>query len=186
MRIEYGSDGSWTTIRDGQVIDKSNLNPTPGASDWVSSVSLVSAHTRARMPICSSLLRSCADSASKYVPPKKKKTFPLHSKATLVKFYTTKGAVIYSSIWSGWEPDSDCGPNDPGALPTSGYTVSNLRINGTVVQGMIVYFRKHAHARTIPGTKKAFSLGFFLWSFLLCPATPLTPSLSLAPPLRLL
>jgi len=89
MRIEYGLDGSWTTIRDGQVIDKSNLSPTPGASDW----------------------------------------------ATLVKFYTIKGAVIYSSIWSGWEPDSDCGPNDPGALPTSEYSVSNLRINGTVVQG---------------------------------------------------
>ena len=71
------------------MIDKSNLNPTPGASDW----------------------------------------------ATLQKFYSTKGAVIYSSIWSGWEPDSDCGANDPGALPTSQYSVSNLRINGTVVQG---------------------------------------------------
>ena len=32
MRVEYGVDGSWTTIKDGQKI--TNLNPSPEASDW--------------------------------------------------------------------------------------------------------------------------------------------------------
>merc|ERR1712232_1270199 len=34
MRIEYGTDGSWTTIRDGQVISAGSLSPTPGGFDW--------------------------------------------------------------------------------------------------------------------------------------------------------
>jgi len=34
MRIEYGPDGTWTTIRDGQVIGPSTLSPVPGANDW--------------------------------------------------------------------------------------------------------------------------------------------------------
>jgi hypothetical protein len=34
MRIEYGLDGTWTTIRDGDVINSGNLNPTPKATDW--------------------------------------------------------------------------------------------------------------------------------------------------------
>jgi len=34
MRIEYGADGSWTTIRDGQTIAPGSLSPVPGANDW--------------------------------------------------------------------------------------------------------------------------------------------------------
>jgi len=34
MRIEYGVDGTWTTIRDGQTISPSSLNPQPGGGDW--------------------------------------------------------------------------------------------------------------------------------------------------------
>ena len=30
----YGTDGSWTTIRDGQVISPATLSPAPAASDW--------------------------------------------------------------------------------------------------------------------------------------------------------
>jgi len=40
MRIEYGSDGTWTTIRDGQTISPSSLSPVPGANDW----SVLTAH----------------------------------------------------------------------------------------------------------------------------------------------
>jgi len=34
VRVEYGQDGSWTTIRDGQVINAGSLSPTPGSNDW--------------------------------------------------------------------------------------------------------------------------------------------------------
>merc|ERR1712232_131129 len=34
MRIEYGTDGSWTTIRDGQTINAGSLSPQPGSFDW--------------------------------------------------------------------------------------------------------------------------------------------------------
>jgi len=34
MRIEYGADGTWTTIRDGQVINGGTMNPSPGGADW--------------------------------------------------------------------------------------------------------------------------------------------------------
>merc|ERR1711943_171586 len=42
------------------------------------------------------------------------------------------GAVIYSSQWTGWAPGS-CGGD--GNLDASSFSVSNLRITGTVVQG---------------------------------------------------
>merc|ERR1711881_478220 len=42
------------------------------------------------------------------------------------------GAVIYSSQWTGWVPGS-CGGD--GNLDASSFSVSNLRITGTVVQG---------------------------------------------------
>jgi len=42
------------------------------------------------------------------------------------------GAVIYSSQWTGWVPGS-CGGD--GNLGASSFSVSNLRITGTVVQG---------------------------------------------------
>jgi hypothetical protein len=34
MRIEYGTDGSWTTIRDGQTIGGGSLSPQPSGWDW--------------------------------------------------------------------------------------------------------------------------------------------------------
>jgi hypothetical protein len=34
MREEFGSDGTWTTIRDGQTISPSSLSPVPGGVDW--------------------------------------------------------------------------------------------------------------------------------------------------------
>jgi len=34
MRVEYGADGSWTTIRDGQVISGGSLSPQPSGWDW--------------------------------------------------------------------------------------------------------------------------------------------------------
>lgn len=48
-------------------------------------------------------------------------------------FHEQKGAVIYSSQWTGWVPVSDCGGS--GNLYGSSFTVSNLKISGTVVQG---------------------------------------------------
>jgi len=53
--------------------------------------------------------------------------------STLKEQYTQRGAVIYSSLWEGWVPLSDCGTS--GDLGSSSFTVSNLRIQGTVVQG---------------------------------------------------
>merc|ERR1712019_185413 len=47
--------------------------------------------------------------------------------------YESKGAVIYSSEWQGWVPVEDCGTS--GNLPGSHFSVSNLRIKGSVVQG---------------------------------------------------
>jgi len=87
MRIEYGADGTWTTIRDGQVIGAGSLSPTPGGWDW-------------------SVIKST---------------------------YEGKGAVIYSSEWSGWVPVEECGTS--GNLPGSYFSVSNLRIKGSIVQG---------------------------------------------------
>jgi len=87
MRIEHGEDGSWTTIRDGQVINAGTMSPTPGGNDWA-------------------VLRSA---------------------------YQEKGAVIYSSEWQGWVPVEDCGTS--GNLPGSHFSISNLKIKGSVVQG---------------------------------------------------
>jgi len=87
MRIEYGEDGSWTTIRDGQTIDAGSLSPSPGSGDW-------------------SVIKSA---------------------------YASKGAVIYSSEWTGWVPVEDCGTS--GDLPSSHFSIKNLKIKGSVVQG---------------------------------------------------
>jgi hypothetical protein len=87
MRIEYGADGSWTTIRDGQVISSGSMNPSPGGADWDS----------------------------------------------LKSAYQSKGAVIYSSEWTGWVPVDDCGSG--GDLESSHFSISNLKIKGPVVQG---------------------------------------------------
>merc|ERR1719446_1462726 len=49
--------------------------------------------------------------------------------------YESKGAVIYSSQWTGsWVPADFCG-GGPGDLDGSHFAVSNLRISGSVVQG---------------------------------------------------
>jgi len=53
--------------------------------------------------------------------------------AKLKEQYSQRGAVIYSSQWVGWVPVSDCGSS--GDLNSSRYTISNLVINGKVVQG---------------------------------------------------
>merc|ERR1712039_981084 len=87
MRIEYGSDGSWTTIRDGQTIDSGSLSPQPNSGDW-------------------EIVKSA---------------------------YASKGAIIYSSEWTGWVPVDDCGTS--GDLASSHFSVSNLKIKGSVVQG---------------------------------------------------
>jgi len=90
MKIEYGADGSWTTIRDGQVINGGSLSPQPGGGDW-------------------SVVKSS---------------------------YQSKGAVIYSSEWIGWVPVDDCGGNaGEGELAASHFSVRNLRIQGSIVQG---------------------------------------------------
>jgi len=87
MRIEYGADGTWTTIRDGQTIGTGSLSPNPSASDW-------------------SIIKNA---------------------------YASKGAVFYSSEWQGWVPVEDCGTS--GDLSSSHFSVSNLQISGSVVQG---------------------------------------------------
>jgi hypothetical protein len=46
-----------------------------------------------------------------------------------------RGAVIYSSQWTGaWVPCEDCGTG-PGDVAGSSFSVTNLRISGAVVQG---------------------------------------------------
>merc|ERR1711981_726930 len=87
IRVEYGTDGSWTTIRDGQVINAGSLSPSPGGFDW----------------------------------------------GVIKSSYESKGAVIYSSEWAGWVPVDDCGTS--GNLPGSHFSVSNLKIKGSIVQG---------------------------------------------------
>jgi len=51
----------------------------------------------------------------------------------LSQAYSTKGAVIYSSQWQGWVPMDTCGSWKD--LTSSTFTLSNLVINGAVVQG---------------------------------------------------
>merc|ERR1712232_422871 len=62
------------------------------------------------------------------------------------------GAVIYSSQWTGWVPGS-CGGD--GNLGASSFSVSNLRITGTVVQGPEP--QKCAPAPTAPPTPEPSS-----------------------------
>merc|ERR1712151_844942 len=47
--------------------------------------------------------------------------------------YESRGAVIYSSEWEGWVPVEDCGTH--GNLGGSHFSISNLRIKGSIVQG---------------------------------------------------
>merc|ERR1711916_204347 len=49
--------------------------------------------------------------------------------------YNNNGAVLYSSQWTGdWVPADFCG-GGPGDLGGSHFSISNLRISGSVVQG---------------------------------------------------
>jgi len=89
MRVEYQLNGTWTTTRDGEVIDSGRLQPAPRASDW----------------------------------------------AVLAQAYQSRGAVIYSSLWTGWVPVEDCGSGAGGELANSSFAVSNLTLMGSVVQG---------------------------------------------------
>jgi len=54
-------------------------------------------------------------------------------RSTLIDYYKRNGAVIYSTQWVGWVPVPDCGTS--GDLPSSHFRVSNLIVNGTVVNG---------------------------------------------------
>jgi len=54
---------------------------------------------------------------------------------TIRDVYASKGAVIYSSLWTGWVPTLPVGCSGNGDLGSSYFTVSNLKITGTVVQG---------------------------------------------------
>lgn len=51
--------------------------------------------------------------------------------------YSTRGAVIYSSQWSGWVPTFGSCQSRNGNTQGSRYEVSNLRIQGSVVRGPI-------------------------------------------------
>ena len=53
--------------------------------------------------------------------------------ATLAQYYSTRGAVVYSSQWQGWVPEQGCGTS--GDLGSSYFKVSNLVITGSVVSG---------------------------------------------------
>lgn len=46
-----------------------------------------------------------------------------------------KGVVLYGSEWTGWVPDEWCGGPNGGDLEASSYSVTNLVVQGTVVQG---------------------------------------------------
>lgn len=87
MRIEYDQYGQWKTIRDGNVIQGSDLSPQPSSYDW-------------------SIIQSA---------------------------YSSSGAVLYSSQWTGWVPVADCGTQ--GDLSSSWFQVKNLQIYGRVAQG---------------------------------------------------
>jgi len=90
VKVTYGTDGTWTTIRDGQVIDAGTMNPHPDGNSW----------------------------------------------ASLKHYYESKGAVIISSEWIGWVPVDACGGNaGEGELAASHFSVKNLRIEGSIVQG---------------------------------------------------
>lgn len=47
--------------------------------------------------------------------------------------YSSAGAVIYSSQWTGWVPVDECGTS--GNLDAAHFSIKNLRITGSVTQG---------------------------------------------------
>ena len=66
------------------------------------------------------------------------------AKSIVAGTMSSVGASLWSSQWEGWVPGSDmgCPPypggnsyDNPGPLLASSYTVSDLRVYGTVMQG---------------------------------------------------
>jgi len=58
--------------------------------------------------------------------------------STIQSYYQSRGAVIYSSQWTGWTPTCPGqGSSGNGNLGGSSFSISNLRITGTVVQGPV-------------------------------------------------
>jgi len=53
--------------------------------------------------------------------------------ATIKTVMQEKGVLIYGSEWTGWVPEEWCGTS--GDLEASSYSISNLIIKGSVVQG---------------------------------------------------
>jgi len=53
--------------------------------------------------------------------------------STLASYYSSRGAVIYSTLWTGWVPESSCGTS--GNLNGASFSISNLQLYGTIVQG---------------------------------------------------
>lgn len=47
----------------------------------------------------------------------------------------SKGVILYGSEWTGWVPDEQCGGPNPGDLDASSYSISNVVVQGVVVQG---------------------------------------------------
>merc|ERR1712071_515877 len=59
---------------------------------------------------------------------------PSGSWAYIKQMHEERGQVLYSSEWTGWVPVDDCG-TDAGDLYGSSFSISNLVISGSVVQG---------------------------------------------------
>jgi len=55
--------------------------------------------------------------------------------SALASAYSGNGAVIYSSLWTGWVPSFSGCSSSGGSLGSSSFTISNLQIYGTIKQG---------------------------------------------------
>merc|ERR1712050_171623 len=47
----------------------------------------------------------------------------------------SKGVILYGSEWTGWVPEEWCGGPNAGDLEASSYSINNIVVQGTVVQG---------------------------------------------------
>lgn len=63
----------------------------------------------------------------------------LNDWAVIKSSLETRGAIIYSSQWSGWQPtcNSPCNNSQNGNLAQSSYSINNIKITGSVVAGPI-------------------------------------------------
>jgi hypothetical protein len=57
--------------------------------------------------------------------------------STMTKWMKTNGALIYSSQWKGWVPGCSSSCSSEGSLEESQYSITNLKIQGKIVQGPI-------------------------------------------------